>query len=53
MTTDGFITDIEDLERKIAASKRPLLNEYSRLREELSGDLTALEVKNKGRGVIS
>lgn len=51
VTTDGFITDIEDLELKI--SNRLLLSKYKEIRSELSGDSTGLELKSSGVGVMA
>jgi hypothetical protein len=57
VTTDGFITNIENLEDKIMSKINPkdfsLLKEFSRLREELSGNPEALELKRSGQGIIS
>ena len=51
VTTDGFITNISDLESKIA--KNFLLGEFKQSREVLSGDNTGLELKCSGRGIIA
>lgn len=56
VTTDGFITDIKDLENKLLTlpeNERPLLTKYQRLRYELNGTETSLEVKKEGVGIIS
>ena len=54
VTTDGFITDLVDLESKLNVSlTNCLLTEFQKLRKELCGDETALEVKHFGKGVIS
>jgi hypothetical protein len=61
VTTDGFITDIENLEHKLLKldkKKIPLLLKYRSLREKLTaGDINpssdAIELKTKGLGVIS
>lgn len=56
VTTDGFVTDIPDLEMKVQSLKgesKSLLHEYKLLREELSGDPTGLELKHSGPGIIS
>jgi len=55
-TTDGFITDIEDLESKIINLKgrsKTLIGEYKKMRLDLLNDDTALEVKKSGKGIIS
>jgi hypothetical protein len=55
-TTDGFITDIEDLESKLMnlpKNKINLFNMYRKSRENLSGDSTALEIKKEGLKMIS
>lgn len=51
VTTDGFITNVENLELKI--SRCYLVSEYKRIRLDLSGDDTGLEVKSSGRGVMA
>ena len=51
ITTDGFITDVTDLEPKIKEGF--LLNEYREIRGELSGDKQALELKSSGYGVMA
>jgi hypothetical protein len=51
VTTDGFITNISDLESKI--SDNYLISEYKRIRSELSGDSTGLELKSCGYGVMA
>ena len=51
VTTDGFITNIPDLESKI--SDNFLLSEFKKQREGLSGDNTALELKTSGRGILA
>jgi hypothetical protein len=57
VTTDGFITDIEELEKRLLAlpeTERPLLTRYRSLRQELGGkDESALELKKNGVGIIS
>jgi hypothetical protein len=56
VTTDGFITDLCDLETKmleLPLEERPLLTKYQTLRFELVGKSFCLEVKKSGRGVMS
>jgi hypothetical protein len=56
VTTDGFITNIKDLENKLLSlkpSEIPLFTKYREIRETLSGNSTALEIKHSGKGVIS
>lgn len=58
VTTDGFITDVPNLEDVLIAnsnsnSNSNLLSFYKRMREELSEDNKALEVKTEGKGIIS
>lgn len=56
VTTDGFITDIEDLENKLLELPQDcttLLRKYRDLRYKLSSTCEALEVKYKGEGIIS
>jgi hypothetical protein len=50
VTTDGFITDVEDLESKIDGY---LLHQFQSARVELSGDGQGLELKNAGCGVMA
>lgn len=55
-TTDGFITDIENLEDKIIQlpdRNKFLLNCYRMLRKDLSGNDTSLELKHEGIGITS
>ena len=51
VTTDGFITNVLDLESKISSGF--LLSEYKEIRNDLSGDSTGLEVKSFGCGVMA
>ena len=54
-TTDGFITNIPDLENKIIANfkmENSLLQSYRDIRSELSGDSSALEIKTHVNGII-
>jgi hypothetical protein len=54
-TTDGFVTDIENLEQQIIDNfqlKDSLLNDYKNIRQTLSGDPSALEVKTSVKGII-
>ena len=56
VTTDGFITDLPNLENhlmKLKKNERPLLSLYRNLRHELSQSYTAIETKQDGRGIIS
>lgn len=58
VTTDGFITDIKDLENVILNSKskgisKTFLNLYRSTREYLCGNPEALEMKNSVRGLLS
>lgn len=56
VTTDGFITDIKDLETKLLKlprEKTVLLRRYKELRDKLSGNSEALEIKSNGKGVVS
>lgn len=55
-TTDGFITDIKNLEEKLLSlpqSDTVLIRRYRKLREELSNNPEALEIKSEGKGIIS
>jgi hypothetical protein len=51
VTTDGFITDLPELESKI--SNQYLFGEFKKIRLNLSGDDIGLEVKNSGTGIIA
>lgn len=51
VTTDGFITDIKDLEDSLKDNL--LMSEYRKIREDLSGEVEGLEVKREGKGLIS
>lgn len=51
VTTDGFITDIPDLESKLEG--RYLISSFSKLRDILSGDKMVYELKSFGAGVLS
>ena len=57
VTTDGFITDINDLEKGIIdvmnSDDSFLLSKFKELRGEISNDDTALEIKHEGKGIIS
>lgn len=59
VTTDGFITDIEDLESKIMNLQdnekhvKSLLKEYRKLRKYLSSSVEGLEVKKSGKDIMS
>jgi hypothetical protein len=51
VTTDGFITDVEDLEEKL--TDKYLLGEFKKIRANLSGDNTGLELKTSGKGIMA
>jgi hypothetical protein len=56
VTTDGFITNVENLETKLLElpmSETFLLRKYRDLRTDLSGVSDGLEIKSGGKGVIS
>ena len=57
VTTDGFITNVFELENKLNNSnnefKIVLFRIFQELRTEISGDSTGLETKNSGTGIIS
>lgn len=57
VTTDGFITDLDNLEdqikSKIPVENKVLLSEYSKIRSILSGEAVALELKSSGKGITS
>lgn len=58
-TTDGFITDVENLENKILDLQvkenkvRSLLREYRNSRKYLSDNIEGLEVKKFGKDILS
>jgi hypothetical protein len=55
-TTDGFLTTRVNLETNLLkepSKKRPLLNLFRRMREDLSGDPTAYEIKHEGMKIMS
>jgi hypothetical protein len=51
VTTDGFITNLKDLERKISGNY--LFGGFKKIRLQLSEDDTGLEVKSSGKGIIA
>ena len=51
VTTDGFITNLENLEGVL--KENFLMSEFKRIRKELSGSDVSLEVKHAGKGIIS
>jgi hypothetical protein len=56
-TTDGFVTDIENLEEKLIEYDNKyhpdsLLNDYRNIRLKLSGEASALEIKTSVKGII-
>jgi hypothetical protein len=51
VTTDGFITNVFDLEEKL--SENYLFQEFKKIRLSLAGDNTGLEIKSKGKGIIA
>jgi hypothetical protein len=53
VTTDGFVTDIDDLEAKIIKAEEKLISFFKELRYDLSENSQALEMKNNGIGIIS
>jgi hypothetical protein len=54
-TTDGFITNISNLEAKLlkVSTELPLFTAYKKIRDELSGDPSCLELKHEGTGLMS
>ena len=56
VTTDGFITDIPDLELELGYKPETnfLFNEFKLIRSELTeGNDDGLEVKSSGKGILS
>jgi len=54
VTTDGFITNLEDLENLILEKCDCFIfKEFKKMRELLSGSDKGLEIKTNGVGIIS
>jgi len=56
VTTDGFVSDVSNLEEKLLADKTLktiLLQEYRNARYWLSKDPSALELKTYGKGILT
>lgn len=51
VTTDGFITNLDNLEQQI--SDNFLFLEFKKIRQMLSGDNTGLETKSFGKGIVA
>ena len=51
VTTDGFITNIPALENVLNFGY--LLTEFKKMRINISDNDSALELKNKGKGMVS
>ena len=51
VTTDGFITNLPNLESNI--SNNYLFSEFKKMRKNLSSDDTGLEIKHQGKGIIA
>jgi hypothetical protein len=51
VTTDGFITNIDQLDEKV--SEKYLFKQFKNIRMYLSGDNTGLELKNEGLGILA
>ena len=51
VTTDGFITNLDNLEQQI--SDNFLFQEFKKIRHLLSGDYSGLELKSQGKGIIA
>lgn len=55
-TTDGFVTDIKDLENALIKNcnkSNVLFKDFRKIRNGLSTDPTGLEIKHEGKGIIS
>lgn len=54
-TTDGFVTDLKDLEGLInnCDGNNVLMKNFQEIRTLLSGNSTGLEIKHEGEGIIS
>ena len=55
VTTDGFLTNLENLEEKVVNLPKgnSLFKLYRKARLELSGDETGLELKKRGINILS
>ena len=53
VTTDGFITNIEDTILTLDPKHTVMLRKFREIRVKLSGDPTALEIKTEGKGILS
>ena len=51
VTTDGFITDLDNLESKIDSNI--LLKEFKMIRNNLSNNDCGLETKSYGKGILT
>jgi hypothetical protein len=51
VTTDGFITNLIDIESRIQSNY--LLSEFKKIRKVLSEDDTGLELKHSGKGLLA
>jgi len=51
VTTDGFLTNIADLEEKLVS--KYLYGEFKNIRMQLANENIGLELKNKGKGIIA
>jgi len=51
VTTDGFITNIPELDQKLSGNY--LFGEYKKIRQILSDDHFGLELKSQGQGIIA
>jgi hypothetical protein len=51
VTTDGFITNLADVESRLAQNY--LMSEYKKIRKQLSDDETGLELKHSGKGILA
>jgi hypothetical protein len=51
VTTDGFITNVSDLEERL--SQNYLMQEYKKIRSVLSDNDIGIELKSKGKGIIA
>jgi hypothetical protein len=56
VTTDGFITNMDNIEDRIlkdSSLNSYLLKSYRYIRNILSREVIALELKNSGKGIMS
>jgi hypothetical protein len=51
VTTDGFLTNIKDLDEKLMS--KYLYGEFKNIRLKLANENIGLELKNRGKGIMA